>query len=380
MRKTLSILALLLLASSLTLSTFPTATETATFPTATSGGGWATATFPTATAHAPITIDGDPSDWTGTPPATNNTWKYDTTAKEWIWTDEVGDDKGNGTYTYPTANVSGTQKRAFNPGDFDLKELRIAWNDTGVAFLMKFVNITDDDWVGKNTQWPSSWLSDPIEAETTAIAICIDTDRVDGSGYDLVDDGADGISADIRLPSVAYWEYLIEIVLGDIVLWRYNPATMAPVEALRSLPSSKIIPCAADNTSAHEAVEFMVPIDATGIAGLPDPTGETWRFSVFIGSQDTEHFREVVSVQGSIDNPWQGGGGADHEFDPDAYDAAFFANKTAQEKAFNGFTDKDYAIVSAYREIPEFPLTFGFALIAIVVLAASFKLRKKLYL
>jgi len=361
MRKTLSILALLLLVSSLMLSTLPLAKAQGD--------------------QAKWTIDGRDTEWVGIAPTTPNTWAI--SRGEFIWVDEVGDDTGNGTYTYPIANVSGTQKRAFNPGDFDLKQLRIQWNDTGVAFLMKFVNITDDDWVGSNTPWPSYWLSNPIEAETTAIAICIDTDRADGSGYDMVDDGADGISADIWLPSTAYWEYLIEIVLGDIVLWRYDTSTMAPVEATRNFP------CAADNTSAYESVEFMVPIDIAGggINGLPDPTGQTWRFSVFIGSQDREFFREVWASPGTPE--WQGGGGADHDFDPDAYDAAFFASKTEQEIAFNGFTDTEYAIVSAYKDInmdpiyvPEFPLPLpiGFAIMAAVILAALFKMRKKLYL
>jgi len=362
MRKTLSILALLLLASSLMMSTLPLA-KALELPKAQGD---------------PKTIDGKDTDWVGTAPTTPNT---DTISQnEYIWVDEVGDDKGNGTYTYPTANVSGTQKPAFRPGDFDLKQLRIQWNDTHVIFLMKFVNITDDDWVGKNTQWPSYWLSDPIEAETTAIAICIDTDRQDGSGWDMVDDGGGGISADIRLTSTAYWEYLIEIILGDIVLWRYDGVMIS--EATRNFP------CAANNESAYEAVEFMVPIDMAGggTNGLPDPTGQTWRFSVFIGSQDTEVFREVWATPAP---EWQGGGGSNSEYDPDAYDAAFFDTKAAQEVAFNGFTETDYATVSAYKDIamnsiyvPEFPLPLpiGFAIMAAVILVAFFKLRKKPYL
>jgi len=200
---------------------------------------------------------------------------------------------------------------------------------------------------------------------------------VDGEGYDLVDDGGDGISADIMLPSVAYWEYLIEIILINRILWHYDGVMIN--QAVSGLP------CAADNTSAYEAVEFMVPIDPTGVAGLPDPAGQTWRFSVFIGSQDTEHFREILAGPAQ---EWQGGGGIGEVYDPDAYDAAFFATRAEQEAAFNGFTDTDYAIVSAYQDInmdpiyvPEFPLPLpiGFAIMAAVILAALFKVRKKLY-
>ena len=296
------------------------------------------------------TIDGDPSDWTGTPPATNNTWIYDDAAGEWIWRDMVGDDVGNGSYTYPAS-------QNFTGGDADLTELRIMWTPNYVYFLLKFDNITANGWVDA-----AGWLSDPIQAETTAIAICIDTDHVNSSGYDLVDNGTGGISADIRLNSTAYWEYLIEICLTDIVLWHWNGTNILEV--------THSFPIAAD-TMVNETIEFAVPIDKAGdgAKGLPDPTNQTWRFFAFVGLQEHAHFMEVTPALG----------GSDSEMDPDAYDAAFFATNAEQEATFNNFTDEDYATTSAYKQIPEFPLPFGFALIAIVILVAFFKLRKKLY-
>jgi len=364
MRKTLSILALLLLVSILTFSALPSAN---------------------ALRHAPITVDGNPSDWTGTPPATDNTWKYDDAAGEWIWRDMVGDDKGNGTYTYPTARivVGGVNRTAFSSGDFDLTELRIAWNETYVFFLLTFVNLTDNDWVADLP----GWVSSPIIAETTAVAICIDTDRADNSGFDIVDTTTDmlgSVRADIALPSSCYWEYMLEIALEDVVLWRYDAGTMAVVEATRNFPGM----FAAADPTTYKTIEFAVKIDAAGIEGLPDPEGQTWALFAFVGSQDYQHFREIASAEVASTNIWAAGGGEgnggadDIGYDPDAFDCAFFTTKAAQEAALNGFTVEppDFAVISAYKEIPEFPLTFGFALIAIVVLAASFKLRKKLYL
>jgi len=295
MKKSLSILALLLLLSILTFSALPSAK---------------------ALRHAPITVDGNPSDWTGMPPVADNTWLYDSLAGEWIWRDMVGDDTGwDGTYTYPNATF-------FTGGDADLTELRIAWNESYVFFLLTFDNITDNGWV----TWSDGWLTED-QAETTAVAICIDTDRVNGSGMDVVDDGNDGISVDARLNSTDYWEYLIEICLGDVVLWRYDTLSGTVLEALRNFP------CAA-NTTVYETVEFAVPISDDPYSGLPDPEGQVWMLNVFIGLQDFEHFREV--------------GGPD---DPDWYDNAI---------------------------IPEFPLPFSFALIAAAIFTASFKLRKKL--
>jgi len=366
MRKILPILALLLLASSLMVSTLP---------------------LGEAKRSGSRTIDGNPSDWTGTPPATDNTWLYDSTAGEWIWRDTVGDDKGNGTYTYPTAYIVswGINRTAFSPGDFDLKEFRMAWNETTVFFLLSFVNITDNEGWGVGAG--NEWITSPIEADTTAVAICIDTDRVNGSGYDVVDTQADGLGsvrADILLPPSCYWEYMIEICLGDIVLWYYDGLFVT--EAYRNFPI-------AANNATYKTIEFAVPIDTTGVAGLPDPENETWALFAFVGSQDFEHFREVASTEVATANPWAPGGGEGPYDanaigpDPDAFDCAFFETKAKQEDALNGFTATDFAVMPpnpplgpSYREIPEFPLPFTFALIAAIILVASFKMRKKLYL
>ncbi len=306
------------------------------------------------------TIDGDPSDWFGINTAIN-TWNY--SKGEGIWNDAIGDDTGNGGYTYPT-------NPAFTGGNADLTEFRVMWTPNYVYFLLTFDNITDNSWVGTT----DGWLTED-QAETTAVAICIDIDHANGSGYDLVDDGTEGISTDVRLNSTDYWEYLIEICLEDVVLWHYGVVPVLPVEAYRNFP------CAA-NTTVYETIEFAIPIDPSGVAGLPDPTNQTWAFYAFVGLQDSQHFSEVAATA-SESNP---GGGADHKYDPDVFDCAFFATKAEQEAALNDFTDTNYAIMptTAHKEIemnkiPEFPLPFGFALIAIVVLAVSFKLRKKLY-
>jgi len=346
-KKVLSFLALLLLASALTLSAFPIARAE----------------------HPPIIIDGNPSDWIGTAPTTPNTWAI--SEGEGIWVDEVGDDTGNGSYTYPTNPV-------FTGGDADLTEFRIHWNTTHVMFLLKFVDITDIGWLGAS----SPYLTE-IQAETTAVAICVDTNQVDCSGYWQVDDGRNGISAEINLTSTCWWEYLFEIAFGDVVLWCRPPDYKGVKEATRAIPT-------AVNVTLYETIEAAVPIDPTGVAGLPDPTGQTWRVFVFVGLQDYGAFREIASAEVAAITEWAPGGGeGDYSVggrgpDPDAFDAAFFSTKAEQEDAFNGFTEKTRCVISVYEDIimnnvPEFPLPFGFALIAIVVLAVSFKMRKKLY-
>lgn len=343
-KKVLSFLALLLLASMLILSAFPIARAE----------------------HPPIIIDGNPSDWIGINTATN-TWNY--SESEGIWVDEVGDDTGNGSYTYPTVPV-------FTGGDADLTEFRIHWNTTHVMFLLRFVDIKDAEWLWENPPY----LTD-IQAETTAIAICIDTDQKDGSGYWQVDDGRNGISTEINLTSTCWWEYLFEIILGDVVLWCRPPDYKGVKEVTRAIPT-------AVDVDVHEVIEAAVPIDPD--VGLPDPTDQTWRFFVFVGLQDYGAFREIASAEVAAVTEWAPGGGeGDYSVggrgpDPDAFDAAFFSTKAEQEDAFKGFTETTRCVISAYEDIimnnvPEFPLPFGFALIAIVVLVVSFKMRKKLY-
>jgi len=274
----------------------------------------------------PIIVDGNPTDWIGTAPINNNTGTI--SEYEYIWVDEMEDDTGNGTYTYPTVIQAGT--RVFTGGDADLKELRITRDADYVYFLLKFDNITDRGWVAGG------------QAETTAVAICIDTDRKYGSGFYWVEEEIGwGIWSNIELPPEAWWEYLIEIALQDVVLWYWNGTSYTTTEITRNFPL-------AVDTTVYETIEFAVPI---GAAGLPDPTGQTWRFSAFVGLQDYEHFREVWSTEYAAIDPWAPGGGTDHWLDPNAFDAAFFATKAEQEDAFNGFTNETFAVVSAYTDI-----------------------------
>ena len=71
-----------------------------------------------------ITVDGDPSDWTGTAGA-DGTLVFDGTTNELIYNDPTGDDLGDGDYTAPT-------NAAFNDTESDIEEVRIAHDGTNL--------------------------------------------------------------------------------------------------------------------------------------------------------------------------------------------------------------------------------------------------------
>ncbi len=80
--------------------------------------------------YTQITIDGNPNEWTGTAPTTDNSWTYSAgTAgglNEWIWKDTAGDNR--------TDNFGAT----VDPSKQDLLELRISSDSQYLFYLAKF--------------------------------------------------------------------------------------------------------------------------------------------------------------------------------------------------------------------------------------------------
>src|SRR3990170_3555785 len=106
-----------------------------------------------------ITVDGDPSDWTGTVPVANTGAESNL---EYVWNDGTGDDTGDGDYTYPKA---GDLNRT---GLFDLTAVHITADATNLYVLLRIQNLSNA-WGG----------SDGFS--TVAGILLIDTTR-DGSG------------------------------------------------------------------------------------------------------------------------------------------------------------------------------------------------------
>lgn len=131
----------------------------------------------TSKAHT-ITVDGDPSDWTGTPPTSDNT--YTISSGEWIWRDASGDERTD--FANPDPRV-------------DITEFRITSNSTHLFFLIKFDNL---DVVGQDG--------------APGILITIDMDMITGSGETWF-----GYNSETQVAqnNDSNWEYQVAIDLAN---------------------------------------------------------------------------------------------------------------------------------------------------------------------
>ena len=132
-----------------------------------------------------ITVDGDPSDWTGTLPNTNNA--YLVSNGEYVWNDTAGDERTN--FANPDPRV-------------DLTEFRVTGDNSYIYFMAKFSNMSGF-YLGDNG--------------ATFLAIAIDNGTQGGETY-FAGESDTNTSAD------AAWEYQIVVNLADS---RYSGKNMS---------------------------------------------------------------------------------------------------------------------------------------------------------
>jgi len=218
-------------------------------------------------AMAQITIDGNPSEWTGTPPVNNNSWKYSyATAgglNEWIWKDAAGDER---------TDFSNPDKRV------DIIEVRIASDGNYLYFLVKMNDI--DLTTGNGA---------PM------IQISIDRDRISGSGQEWL-----GHYPDTKVSDNAYWEYLIVTRFGsgnfNLKRWdsNWNWVDTGEVAIL----------------AEYDVIEGKIPWNAIG--GTPNNSTLRFTFSSYrantsdntwdIGGSQTSNALDCITTTGS--NTW----------------------------------------------------------------------------
>ena len=238
-----------------------------------------------------ITVDGDPSDWIGTPPGEDNKATY--SAGEFIWRDELNDDVGDGDYSYPTSLEAGMA---------DLVEFRVRIDENYIYFLVKLrtlSNVFDSD----------AGFSGPL--------VVIGIDAEPGSGQEWVAQEADLKCSSEHLP-----EYQIVVARQQVVLdenW----------DVLASSSDGTVL---CRGSTEHNAIELAVPLSTVG-----DPYGGSWYMFVVVGLEDEtkwNYFREVdAQASASYGGGGVGSGGSDATPDwaePDVYDCAFYSSKVSQ--------------------------------------------------
>ena len=257
--------------------------------------------FSSLPAH-PITVDGDDSDWVGTPSGTDS---FVYSGDEAIWNDAAEDDTGDGgnapgasdnpaPYTYPTnAQFLGTEA--------DLNEFRITLDDTpGATKLSLLIRIAFDQ----------TWL--PIGG------ILMDFDQTPGSGQ--TDCGG---YSDALVDSDIAWEYAV-YVRNEAV--QVKDSNIDDVDGYH------------ENYYSTDNDLIEISIDTENFT--TKPTANRYRCVVFAGLQDYDNMRDVDYTA----SEWKGGGGLDEYFNPKIYDLGF-VEAESQPLDLNNYTDTQKTVI-----------------------------------
>jgi hypothetical protein len=274
-------------------------------------------------------VDGDPSDWTGVvPPENTGTLSNG----ELVWNDTIGDDTGDGDYTYPTAWNPLNQYPDLNrTGLFDLTEVRITADASNLYVLIKVQNLSNT-WSG----------SDGFS--TVAASLLIDTTH-DANGQLAA-------KPNVNVAAGSGWEYWVKIAQTG-----WHPDNAKIFDA-----AGNWAPITNKANSSWNSIEASIPLAFIGKDGTA-VNNATWRFMLMLGSFDgggPNGFRNVIAERyaGHGDpnngNSWQFGGGTDGPYDPQVVDIAFSNTKSAQEAELGNYTSSSPTTIESYADV-----TFG---------------------
>ncbi len=265
-----------------------------------------------------ITVDGNPSDWTGTAPTTVNTAVVSN--GEFIWNDTTGDDTGNGSYTYPTNS-------AFNPGLFDITELRITADAQNLYVLIKVANLTNA-WGGTDG------------FSTVAGVLLIDT-TLDANGQLTA-------RPNVNITAGQGWEYYVKVGQKG---WQAENSKIFDT-------AGHWAPIVNKGSDAFDSIEVSIPLAFIGKDGY-NIDGATWGFMFFLQSHAGENpdgFRAVTSSGGEYTF---GGCDSANYTCPEIQDIAFSADKASQEAELNSFGKNQAATMVSSAQVT-FANTIGF--------------------
>ena len=260
-----------------------------------------------------ITVDGNPSDWTGTAPTAVNTAVISN--GEFIWNDTAGDDTGNGAYTYPTS-------ADFPPGLFDILELRLTADANNLYFMVRVGNLTNP-WNGGDG------------FSTLAGVLLIDT-TLDSSGQ-LTS------RPNVNIASGQGWEYYVKIGTAG---WQTESSKIWDT-------AGNWAPIVNKGSDTYDTIEASIPLSFIGKDGYT-VDGETWGFMFFLQSHAGENpdgFRAVTATGGAYEF---GGCDSTQYICPEIQDLAFSADQASQEAELSTYTATEPATMTSSAQV-----TFG---------------------
>jgi len=251
-----------------------------------------------------VKIDKSLSDWKGDLPPQDDSWIVD--QGEYIWRDAQGDDKGPGAYSYPTNAAFGNCA--------DIREVRVTWDSKNVYLMIKSRR-PGDYWAPyKLVGIHKENSSEPF---TTLLAQGSPEDR----------NPEEGCLGNIKVAP----ELACQYVLGLSSTWKvYLWNAKNKLIGKRAGKDDDTPGLRMDDVN-WSAVEVALPTEIVG-----NPAGQTWKFIIGEGCQESDYFRSVQAEQ----NEWHGGGGDGDDKEPGACPSIFDlagASKELQEKDLAGY-------------------------------------------
>lgn len=251
-----------------------------------------------------IAADKNIRDWTGVAPEQENSAAVSN--GEYIWKDAAGDDTGSGNYTYPL-------DRALKKGA-DLKEFRVTFDRDNLYLLIR----TD-----RPGDWWTGFKIIGIHKEGTAGGTeVLAQGDMDEGGFDS------GTFANLKVSPALACQYVVAIsstYKGRI--YDEKGKVIARKEAQPDdTPGFKV------DDFNWNAIEVVIPLKLIGAPQGVSLAGQTWKFIIAAGQQDSDVARRVEAIQ----SQYHGGGGTEVNVNPNVYDLAG-SDKATQEKELGSF-------------------------------------------
>ena len=242
--------------------------------------------------------------------------------------DPTGDDKGPGTYTYPTDAV-------YKPGSFDITEFEVVPGANQTEFRISVRTRIEDPW--DSPAWGGNGFS------VQMAFIHIDTDHKKGSG---VQDGLPGTN--VRFSEDEAWDRVIIV----------SPQGATRVNSEVGLKASQwkdkiIVP----KVTRAQGKTLIAVVDNAQLGGPPQTT---WGYQVLM--QSNEGFPDKKDLLTRKVNEFEGqhrfGGGSDYDNDPHVMDILVPPDGDPAKK--------QYEILSKYKKDTQEPKPEDLAVVPMV--------------
>jgi carbohydrate-binding DOMON domain-containing protein len=227
--------------------------------------------------------------------------------------DPAGDDKGPGSYVYPSDQV-------YLPGSFDLRQLEVEPKGNTVEFRVTVDRRIEDPWDSK------AWGGNGFSIQMAFIHI--DKDRAPGSGYTV---GLPGTN--VRFAEDEAWDKVV--IISPQGPTRVNSEVEAKAAEMQADVVVPTLTRAAGRT-------LIAVVNTADLGGTPEPS---WGYQVLM--QSNEGFPAKTDLLTRKVNEFEGqhrfGGGTDYDVDPHVIDI-FAGDATGDAKE----VELQYEALSAY--------------------------------